>query len=202
MWKYATMRPIIIFSCIVFVISAGPSWSQDPDAYNESLDLFRKGDYAAALPKMEDCARKNPDSFAPWVDMASMHAMLKNFEQAIFCIDRAKALGAPKADDQRKNILDMQIAPIEERGLAKVRQNPPDSQGAISDYQIALKIAPHNARLYSLLGAAYYQMSNYQKGKEAFQHAEKLDPKHYPYPFQEKELDNNNDLKFRAEFQK
>lgn len=134
-------------------------------SYGLGVALSTSGQQLDEAKKMlQQATRLAPQYPEPWRALGRLHAEQKQFKEATTAFSQAIKLNP----NDPGLLLD--------RGDVLLLQNDPAA--AISDYQIAVSVAPKSAAASFKLGVAYQQAGNDANARNSFISTIKLDPKH------------------------
>jgi len=161
-------------------IQTATAGQQDAIVKNSSeagANLFKQGQYDAAIQKYMQVLQITPNDPSTHFDLGATYQAKKDFDNAIAEYQKAIQLDSKNASYQKalEGALDAKAQPIID--LAIKKHAAKDYAGAIPLYMQALTLRPKSGSLWYNLASAQYAAQNYLEARESYQHALSADPK-------------------------
>ncbi len=150
---------------------------QAADAFDQAVKLQQVGKYDDALPLYTKAASLVPTEASYAYALGTDYQAKGDYDNAMVWYQKAISLD-PKNKDYPKllgQVQELKAAPIMDAAVKK--HTAGDPAAAIPLYEQALQIIPNNARGWTNLAAAYQATDQFQKAREMYEKALKIDPR-------------------------
>jgi tetratricopeptide (TPR) repeat protein len=142
----------------------------------KALALYARGnskynakDYQGALQDYEAAIEINPKEKMYYADKAYALIQLKHYDEAILAVEEALRL-----DPNCQIAVDRKAFALNERGNSKYNAN--DYQGALQDFEAAIKINPQEKLYYTNKANVLLRLNHYDEAILAAEEALRIDP--------------------------
>lgn len=145
------------------------------DAYKQAFSLLQSQQYDAAMPLIQKAMNLQPKESSYVYAMSTLYFKKGDLENASAWVTKALAM-----EPQNKDYLKQQQFINEQRAEklvndAVAKQTAQDFKGAVALYEQALQLVPKNARVWSNLASAYYELDDFNDAYIDFKKAIDLD---------------------------
>lgn len=137
--------------------------------YHRGIAHFKNGDYEAALSDFNQAYQLNEDLDILWMYKGFTYKNMGDLDQALSCFSNY-IIAYPTDTTAYSYIL---------RG--KMKYELGDFQGAVEDYDMALRLKPFEEKYQYYRFVALYEDGNYDKALEAVNRLTEINPKFYGY---------------------
>ncbi len=163
-------RFILVLFLLMSLVFAGLAQQPDPaieakKAYNNGLEMLRKGNYDAALQKFEEAVKLDPNLALAYYGMGIIYKRKKNFVEA----EKAYKMAIEKDPNYVKAYT----------ALGLLQSQMDKLTDALNSYQAALKIKPDEVKALWGMGYIYMKQKQYPKAIEYLKKAVEVNPKYY-----------------------
>jgi tetratricopeptide (TPR) repeat protein len=161
------LSDILRTSCLVIILNMVSLASALVSDWEKAVSLYTQGQYQAAIAEFQNVINEFPNHADSWKYIGLAYFQLKQYEQAIAPLEKARAL------KQAEGVIDPDIPGVLGR-IEISRKNYEAAQAILSE---AVKSQPDSAANFYMLGVCYSNLNRTDDAMNAFRAALKIDPK-------------------------
>jgi tetratricopeptide (TPR) repeat protein len=146
------------------------------DMSKQANDLFKAGQYQAAIAKYLELSKSDPNDGGLHFNIGAAYQLMKDLNNAMVEYNMAIQLDPKNKSyqDALVKLKDLKAQPIIDSALAKHKNK--DYLGAIEGYKQALDIVPNQDELWYNLASAQYAVQLFPESRKSYTRVIELDP--------------------------